>query len=61
MKAREWTINTIEDYNKAMETLENDKWLAYMGEGAEQFRREMAIIEKQIAEVKRQAKEKGII
>ena len=58
---RKWEIKTAEDYRLAVETLENDEWIAMMGEGVEMFRREMAEIRRQRADIDTQARKQGII
>lgn len=58
---REWIIKTIEDYENAINTLDDNDFIADMGEGLEQWRREKAEIARQRADVKRQAVAVGII
>ena len=58
---RIWKIETAEDYRTAIETLKDNEWYAMMGEGVDNFRREMAEIERQRADVTAQARARGII
>ena len=58
---RKWEINTKEDYDKAVEVLEGNKFCAWMSDDGYYWRRELDEYERQMADVKRQAKEKGII
>lgn len=58
---RVWEINTVEDFNKAMETLEDNKFIANMSDDFRCWAREMAEVDKQMSAVKRMAREKGIM
>jgi len=58
---REWVIKTIEDYENALNTLDGNDFIADMGEGLNQWRREKDEIARQRADVKRQAVALGII
>jgi hypothetical protein len=58
---RKWIIKTAEDYEKALEILDGNDFIADMGEGLDQWRREKDEIARQRADVKRQAVALGII
>lgn len=58
---RKWEINTKEDYDKAVEVLEGNKFCAMMSDDFYYYRREMDEYAKQMAEVTAMAKAKGII
>ena len=58
---REWIIKTIEDYENAINILDGNDFIADMGEGLNQWRREKEEIARQRADVKRQAVTLGII
>ena len=58
---RQWVIKTAEDYEKALQILEGNDFIAEMGEGLDQWRREKAEIARQRADVTRQAEALGII
>lgn len=58
---RQWVIETTEDYNKAIETLEGNKFCAMMSDDFYWYRKEMNEYNKQLADVTAQAKAKGII
>jgi hypothetical protein len=58
---RKWEINTKEDYNKAVETLEGSKFCAMMSDDFYRYQRELEEYENQMADVIAQAKAKGII
>ena len=56
-----WEITTIEEYNKAMEILDGNEFVAMMSDDYGMEKRERAEIERQRVDVTKQAKEKGII
>lgn len=58
---RKWEINTKEDYDKAVETLEGNKFCAMMSDDFYRYERELEEYDNQMAEVVAQAREKGII
>ena len=58
---RQWVIETAEDYNKAIETLEGNKFCAMMSDDYYWYRKEMNEYNRQLADVTTQAKAKGII
>lgn len=58
---RKWEINTKEDYDKAMKTLEENEFVAEMSDDFSYWRREKTEIANQRADVIAQAKVKGII
>lgn len=58
---KKWEITTIEEYNKAMEILDGNEFVAMMSDDYGMEKRERAEIERQRADVTKQAKEKGII
>lgn len=55
-----WEINTLEDYNSALEVLDGNEFIANMSDDWNQTQREMREIETQRRAVKKQAIEKGI-
>ena len=56
-----WEINTREDYENALKTLDGNEFCAEMSDDYSCTKRELAEIAKQRAEVIAQAKAKGII
>ena len=58
---RKWEINTKEDYDKAVEILEGNKFCAMMSDDFYRYKRELEEYENQMADVIAQAKAKGII
>ena len=56
-----WEINTKEDYDNAMVNLNDRQFIADMSDDFRCWRSETTQIERERADVKRQAKEKGII
>lgn len=58
---RQWVIETAEDYNKAIEILEGNKFCAMMSDDYYWYRKEMNEYNRQWADVTAQAKAKGII
>lgn len=58
---KRWEINTREDYDKAMEALEGADFCARMSDDYATERREREEVARQMAEVVRIAKEKGLI
>lgn len=58
---RKWEINTKEDYDKAVETLEGNKFCAMMSDDFYRYKRELEEYENQMADVIAQARTKGII
>lgn len=58
---RKWDIQTREDYDKAMAILKDNDFCAEMSDDFSVWQREKAEVARQMAEVKAQAKEKGII
>lgn len=58
---RQWVIETAEDYNKAIETLEKNKFCAMMSDDFYWYRKELNEYNRQLADVTAQAKAKGII
>lgn len=56
-----WEINTKEDYDKAMEILDNNEFCAEMSDDFFRSNREKAEVARQRAEVTAQARVKGII
>lgn len=58
---RQWVIETAEDYNKAIETLEENKFCAMMSDDFYWYRKELNEYNRQWADVTAQAKAKGII
>lgn len=57
---RKWEINTQEDLEKALETLDGNEFIANMSDDYSRTRVEVAEVDKQRADVIRQAKEKGL-
>ena len=58
---RVWEINSLADYNNAIETLDGNEFCAEMSDDFSAWKREKAEVAKQRAEVITQAKAKGII
>lgn len=58
---KKWEITTIEEYNKAMKTLDGNEFVAMMSDDYGMETRERVEIDRQRADVMKQAKEKGII
>ena len=58
---REWTINTREDYDKAMTALDDAEFIAEMSDCYSITLNEKAEIERQRVDVMRQAKERGLL
>lgn len=58
---KQWEITTREDYDKAMEALEGADFCARMSDDYATERREREEVARQMAEVVRIAKEKGLI
>ena len=56
-----WEIKTKEDYDNAIADLNHRQFLAEMSDDFRCWRSETTQIERERADVKRQAKEKGII
>lgn len=56
-----WEINTKEDYDKAVKTLENNKFCAMMSDDYRRQERELEEYNRQMAIVKAQARDKKII
>lgn len=56
-----WEINSMEDYEKAMDILEGNLFIASMSDDYYWYSRETEEANRQIREVKRQAREKGFI
>ena len=56
-----WEINSREDYDKAMKTLEENDFIAEMSDDFSCWKREKAEVARQMAEVTAQARMKGII
>jgi hypothetical protein len=57
----QWEINTKEDYENAMKNLNDRQFIADMSDDFRCWRSETAQVELERADVKRQAREKGII
>lgn len=57
---RKWEINTQEDLEKALETLDGNEFIANMSDDYSRTRSEVAEVDRQRADVIRQAKEKGL-
>lgn len=57
---RKWEINTQEDLEKAMEELDGNEFVANMSDSYAVTRSEVREVDKQRADVIRQAKEKGL-
>ena len=58
---RKWEINTLEDYENAMEVLKGNDFIAEMSDDFGCWKSEKAEVAAQKAQVIAQAKEKGII
>ena len=58
---REWTINTREDYDKAMTALDDAEFIAEMSDSYTVTLNEKEEIDRQRLDVIRQAKERGIL
>lgn len=58
---RKWVIKTQEDFDKAMDTLEHDVFIANMSDSYARTRSEKREIQKQLDDVTRQAKEAGLM
>ena len=58
---RKWEINTKEDYDKAMEILDDNEFCAMMSDDFYCYKRELEEIAKQRAMVNQIAKAKGVI
>ena len=58
---RKWVIKTQEDFDKAMDTLESDLFIAEMSDSYARTRSEKHEIQKQLDDVTRQAKEAGLM
>ena len=58
---KKWEITTIEEYNKAMEILDGNEFIARMSDDYGMEKRECAEIDRQRADIEKQAKEKRII
>lgn len=58
---RKWEINTKEDYDKAIKMLENNKFCAMMSDDYRRQERELEEYRHQMAIIKAQARDKGII
>ena len=58
---RKWVIKTQEDFDKAMDTLEHDVFIANMSDSYVQACNEKLEILKQLDDVTRQAKEAGLM
>ena len=58
---RKWTINSKEDYDKAIRTLKGDDFDAEMSDDLFVWHREKEEVARQMRDVKAQAQEKGII
>ena len=58
---RKWAINNKEDYDKAIRILKRDDFDAEMSDDFSVWQREKKEVSQQLAEVKAQAQEKGII
>lgn len=56
-----WEINTIEDYEKAVKALNDADFCAMMADDYNTVRREQAEVARQMGEVVRMAKARGII
>ena len=57
---RKWEINTQEDLEQALETLDGNEFIANMSDDYFRTRSEIAEVDRQRADVIRQAKEKGL-
>ena len=58
---RKWNIQTKEDYDRAMAILKDNDFCAEMSDDFSVWQREKAEVAAQMAQVKAQAKERGII
>lgn len=58
---RKWVIKTQEDFDKAMDTLEHDTFIANMSDSYARTCSEKQEIQKQLDDVTRQAKEAGLM
>lgn len=58
---RKWVIKTQEDFDRAMDTLEHDTFVAEMSDSYARTRSEKQEIRKQLDDVTRQAKEAGLM
>lgn len=58
---KKWEINSREDYDKAMETLDGNEFCAQMSDDFYYWKRELEEVTRQRAEVNAIAKAKGII
>lgn len=58
---RKWVIKTQEDFDKAMDILEHDVFIANMSDSYARTRSEKREIQKQLDDVTRQAKEAGLM
>lgn len=58
---KKWVIKTAEDYEKALEVLDGNEFCANMSDDFSCYRREIAEIDKQRYDVKKQATALGII
>ena len=58
---KQWVIKTAEDYEKALEVLDDNEFCANMSDDFSCYRREIAEIDKQRYDVKKQATALGII
>lgn len=61
VNGRKWEINTLEDYENAMEELDGNEFIAEMSDDFSYWQSEKAEVAAQRAQVISQAKEKGII
>lgn len=57
---RKWEINTQEELEHALETLDGNEFIANMSDDYSRTRSEVAEVDRQRADVIRQAKEKGL-
>ena len=57
---RKWEIRTQEDLEKALETLDGNEFIANMSDSYAVTRSEVEEVDRQRADVIRQAKEKGL-
>ena len=60
-KGRKWEINSKEDYDNAIKTLEGNEFCANMSDDFYYWKTELTEIARQRADVTAQAKEKRII
>lgn len=56
-----WDVNTEEEVEQALQELEDSEFVANMSDDYSRTRQEIAEIERQRAQILRQAKEKGIL